>query len=465
MQHIPFKIVFFFMFFQFSSGFAQSEEQEMMNLEKYWNYRDRLTNYFVKAGSAIGESVVAYARNLNRQDKKGFTVGDQTIDLAWYIGILATEYQLLTQNQQNSSATLKELYYALLAFDRLDRCETSPPWNLKKDTLDGFFHRYDTELERDPQLFSVMGRNEDLSSRDVWGTRPPGVPTFISGYDNGWGEPNYYNASASQDQVMHLFMGFSLVYKCLPDSNLTFYDNHIRRIAFNFNRKAKEDIDRILGSFLKSNHWILKDPLGENVERGQNALMYAFPLAIIGQKINGQYYDDYWSQSYFAKKMWDLSRVPNWVNDYNSSMALILAALTDSWVDYTPFGKINNTGFYIAKCGQPWNRETFYLLLYQFINSKTTKWYDKEKVQNQLNIAPFNGPYFWSQDSVEFKCCGLQAGKPQGGWAYPNKFRGTKKEQEGQGRHPIIGNFSGIDYLLLYNLYQLKEQTVKYKRN
>ena len=461
-----FKSLLWLMFFFLSIAFAKAQEltKAQEHLHKYWNYRDRLSNYFVKSGPNIGESMVAYARNRNKSSKKGFTIGDQTIDLAWYISILATEYQLLSRNKEKSNETLRELYYALMAFDRLDRCETYPPWNLKQDTLDGFFHRYDVELYRNPKTFSIYGRNKNLNPADTWGSKPPGVPTYISGFDSGYGKPNYYSASVSQDQLIHLLMGFSLVFKCLPDSNLIFYDNHIKQQSFNFNLKARQNIDRLLNYFKKDKHWIIKDPKGENVERGANSLMYAYPLATIGKRINGKSYNDLWSQSYFAKKLWDLSRVPNWVNDYNSTMALILAALSDSWWDILPFGVVNNTGFYIAKCGKPWNRETLFLLLYQVMHDKQTKWYDKEKVLAQIDSAPFNGPYYWSQDSVKFNCCGWQAGKPKNGWAYPNKFRGTKKEQEGLGKHPQTGNFSGIDYLLLYNLYHLIESPIPYKR-
>ncbi len=438
-------------------------QNEQAHLDKYWNYRDRLVNYFVKPGDKVGESLVAYARNKSRHHKKGFTVGDQTIDLGWYFGILATEYALLSKYEQSVENTIRELHYAFMAFDRLDRCETLPPWNLEKDTLDGFFHRYDVQLYSHPEIFSIHGRNKDLKPHDTWGTRPPGVPTYISGFDKGWGEYNFRDASASQDQVMHLLMGFALVYKCLPDSELFFYDNRIKPMRVNFHKKAIEVVDRILSHYMQDDHWIIKDPLGENVERGYNSLAYAFPLAIIGKQITGKTYDA-WSRSYLAKKAWDVNRIPNWVNDYNSTMALILAALSDSWWDYMPWGKVNNTGFYISKCGQPWHRETFFLLLYQFLHDKTTDSYSKADVLFQIETAPFNGPYHWAQDSVEFKCCGKVPGKPPHGWAYPNKFRGTKKEQDGRGRHPIYGNFSGIDYLLLYNLYHLIEDPIPYKR-
>jgi len=440
---------------------AQKPISAQDNLNKYWNYRDRLTNYFVKPGPAIGESIVATIRNKNKSSKRGFTAGDQTIDLAWYIGILATEYQLLTQNKQIAESTLRELNYAIMAFDRLDRCEKGEPWNKKRDTLDGFFHRYDVSLEDKPKLFSVVGRNKGLNAKDTWGTRPPGVPTYISGYDSNGKGQNYYSASVSQDQLIHLLMGFVLVYKCLPDTELFFYDNNLRKKNINFNKEAKVRVDRILKYY---KNWIIKDPNGKNVERGQNSIMYAFPLATIGYKVNGISYNNMWSQSFLAKKLWGLSRVPNWENDFNSTMALALAALSDSWWDLTPLGLVNSTGYYISLCGKPWDREVFYLLLYQFVNDKKARVYDKNKTLKQIESAPYNGPYYWSQDSILFKCCGLQPGKPSGGWAFPNKFRGTKKEQEGLGKYPSTGNFSGIDYLLLYNLYHLIEQPIPYQR-
>lgn len=451
--------------FLFSLLSASSQKTEALdNLSKYWNYKDRLHNYFVKVGPGIGESVVAHIRNKNQQSEKGFEFSDQTIDLAWYIGILATEYSLLNNEGQDCSATLQELYYAMMALDRLDRCESGEPWDLENDTLDGFFHRYDVVIEGNPERFSIEGRNKNLSSSDTWGSRKPGMPTYISSYDNGNGKPNYYSAAMSQDQLVHLLMSYTLVYKCLPESGLDFIDIDNHNTVFNFHQESIETVDRLVGYLLKDANWIIKDPEGNNVKRGHNALMFAYPLSIIGQRITGKSYDDKWSRSFLAKKLWGLNRVPNWVNDYNSTMSLCLAAMSDSWWDITPFGRVNNTSFYIDKCGKPWNRETFFHLLYQFINEKEAKYYDPAKVLKQIDSAPFDGPYYWSQDSVMFDCCGMQAGKPIGGWCFPNKFRGTKKEQEGLDDNPYRGNYSGIDYMLLYNLYHLLENPIPYRK-
>jgi len=446
----------------FVSLFAQSQNEEK-NLEKYWHYKERLHHYFVKVGPDVGESVVAYVRNKNRGYKRGFTFGDQTIDLAWYIGVLATEYRLLENQKENTQETLQALYYAIKAFERLDRCENEAPWNLDSARLDGFFHRYDVSLYQNPKFFSIEGRNYQLTDKDKWGTRPAGMPTYISGFDDEGGRFNPYSAEESQDQLIHLLMGFALVSKCLPDSNLVFYSINNQSINYNFKKAVIENTDRVL-QHISSHAWNIKNPFGKNVGRGANALMYAYPLAIIGERITGKSYTTFWSQSWLSKISWDLSRMPNWVNDFNSTMALTLAALSDSWYDMLPVAHINATGYYIRQCGKVWHRDIFYQLLYEFINDKKSKWYQKEETINTLNTAPFNGPYYWSQDSVVFSCCGKIPGKPQGGWAYPNKYRGTKKEQEGKGRYPSRGNFSGIDYMLLYNLYQLVEQPIPYRK-
>ena len=44
--------------------FSQSESE---NLRKYWNYRDRFHNYFVKIGSGPGNSIQVSNRMFNPQ--------------------------------------------------------------------------------------------------------------------------------------------------------------------------------------------------------------------------------------------------------------------------------------------------------------------------------------------------------------------------------------------------------------
>src|SRR5690606_8350393 len=95
---------------------------DQINLQKYWYYRWRLQNDFVKVGEGVGHS-------LPIQSRKGIwwvndiEVVDATIYLGFYIGVLATEYRLLLNNQryEDVEKTKTELYYAIKAYERLDR--------------------------------------------------------------------------------------------------------------------------------------------------------------------------------------------------------------------------------------------------------------------------------------------------------------------------------------------------------
>ncbi|MCE9539874.1 MAG: hypothetical protein K8R85_11745, partial [Bacteroidetes bacterium] len=89
-----------------------------LNLQKYWHYRYRLTHYFMVVGDGNGESLPADIRNLYNGGRLHF--GETPVQLGYYLGVLATEYHLLKNNNQNTDRTLTELYYALSAVARLD---------------------------------------------------------------------------------------------------------------------------------------------------------------------------------------------------------------------------------------------------------------------------------------------------------------------------------------------------------
>lgn len=52
--------------------------------EKYWFYRDRM-KYFVQPGEGVGKSIIIDGRN--RETTTYLSVGDQTIDLGYYLAI------------------------------------------------------------------------------------------------------------------------------------------------------------------------------------------------------------------------------------------------------------------------------------------------------------------------------------------------------------------------------------------
>ncbi|MFH1321026.1 MAG: T9SS type A sorting domain-containing protein [Bacteroidota bacterium] len=73
------------------------------NLKKYWYYRLRLKNDFLKVGPNPGESIPAETRHSSGQYFEKIRWGDATMYLGWYIGVLATEYRLLKYNNENEA--------------------------------------------------------------------------------------------------------------------------------------------------------------------------------------------------------------------------------------------------------------------------------------------------------------------------------------------------------------------------
>ncbi len=131
--------------FLFITNTFLSFSQISTDLIKYWFYRNRL-KYFVIPGEKIGESQIVCVRNKIQDqpinDKKNVDYGQHGTYTGLYIGVLATEYYLLSENNQDYKETLKELYYALIAYEeKMDNCESKPPWNKEDDEYDGFFMR------------------------------------------------------------------------------------------------------------------------------------------------------------------------------------------------------------------------------------------------------------------------------------------------------------------------------------
>lgn len=91
---------------------------------KYWYYKSRLNNDFMKVGLGAGESLPSEAKRKNDgafASDVNSTVywGDATSYLGYYIAILATEYKLLATNSQDTKKIKHELFCALNAINRL----------------------------------------------------------------------------------------------------------------------------------------------------------------------------------------------------------------------------------------------------------------------------------------------------------------------------------------------------------
>jgi hypothetical protein len=115
-------LLFLFVSIFIKDVYCQSAQS---NFNKYWFYRDRLKKRFMVEGPNQGESLVApRIQRINNSagvvDQYLYHYGDQTIQMGWYLGVLATEYRLLANHSQPTANTERELYHAMKAFERLD---------------------------------------------------------------------------------------------------------------------------------------------------------------------------------------------------------------------------------------------------------------------------------------------------------------------------------------------------------
>ncbi len=100
--------------------YASIGQDQTTNLKKYWDYRDRLREKFVVVSENVEqEGVNIPAASINHTEKV-VSWSDGNFSMNHYLSMLSTELWLLKKNGQDYSETLKELYYAMLAMERLD---------------------------------------------------------------------------------------------------------------------------------------------------------------------------------------------------------------------------------------------------------------------------------------------------------------------------------------------------------
>ncbi len=243
-------------------------QTQYRNLEKYWWYRYRLVNDFMKIGTACGESIPMEHwkfRDNGKNDKAYW--GDATQHLGNYMNALAGEWRILHDCGLSTRRTEEELYYAQVAFDRLDK-KAEPAWRdydrvypycgtpdlpgiEKDDDLNGFFIRDDV-----PSLHTSQGSMVTLSTfveynwnhfhrpgfyyntpqvdiEEGFGSQAT-VPGHTAQMPNGYTAANWPwargPAEESQDQIGMLYNGMGMT-GWLLGSNVTYNGTNLRENA------------------------------------------------------------------------------------------------------------------------------------------------------------------------------------------------------------------------------------------
>ena len=207
-------IITLFPIFLYLLIYAQNQDQ---NLDKYWRYRERLREKFIVVKDSVeyfGASIPASEINY---ETSTIDWGDANMSMSHYLSVLATELWLLKNNEQDYSLTLKELYYAMLAMERLDLySEYHIRW---RDNI-GYWRWVSDDLSSSPENGTyVWERGFVYEQSDINGfhLRDDVNDGFWEWEKSHFGVQNYNSSfknnllEISQDNIYHNIEGLSLV--------------------------------------------------------------------------------------------------------------------------------------------------------------------------------------------------------------------------------------------------------------
>jgi len=475
------------LFLLVAAGQAQSQDTLSMH-EKYFWYPDRL-NYFVVFSDEPGGGLLAGIRNRDAwYDPDGIypsgdevdyhqsiTFGQTHTRTGYLLGTLATEYALLKQAGDTAAAekTLSQIRIVLNAFERTDRCESGHPWFVK-DTLDGFFVRDDAPpvLSRSFSDRLNLGLNDSdyfagRASRGEYGFPSLIVNNSVEGlkmYESSDGyfytkrearhpdEASFKNHNAeymryykhqkftSQDEVLGSLVGLTLTIKFVDDEVVqkSARDHILRMISF------------MCGS-RKTLWWRPLFPDGTRMgnENGADGRAYAFAMKSLAYKLAGNDYlkkhfpaivkAPWCRDAYEGTELACLSGIGN--SEYRILRFLMAEAMSLSGASRTS----SNVPKLLKKFTAGYEWDTFYLLLHAALNDVKIdrEIFDFSLLSKQLQLAPPNGT--WQYGNSKYP--------KTPGWSAEFKWSATTEMQNGQsGENWSLGNFSGIDFMLLHNL-------------
>lgn len=335
------KIIVGLLIFSVSCNCAFSQG-DYNNMKKYWFYKTRLNNNFVKVGTGRGESMPfnerGYTSRKNSDGSFSFStdmlLGDGTATLGYYLGVLATEYYLLKQNGQKTDSVRHELFCALTAFNRCDAlAENTTAGTVNNySTLNGFFIRDDikedfvrsnydhfnyynnwdgtySSTQWDPYAHVPLSNATDIGFASLIHTGQIKTYSTFQSWEQDLNNPDpnwfpienniqttdHWGATfESQDQVYDLLLGLALISKFVDDTARD-YNSSGNPVVFPLEylgsvtsilEESRHISDRIIRK-MQNDSWRIKYPGTNKVPQGGDALTYAYPIAEAGCFISG----------------------------------------------------------------------------------------------------------------------------------------------------------------------------------
>lgn len=430
---------------------------------KYWFYRQRLLSEFMvpgtmaSCGTEAGGYHIPAQQTFNENDHR-IIFSDETRSIGYYIGVIATEYRLLKNAGWDTRETEKELYYAMKAYERSDaRSSFLGIDGGANCQINGYFIRGDVQepiFDLNPvfEKYKVNGQYSFIAKyKDTH--RPGKTPADIR--------------NITPDQVQPLMLGFVLTYKCL--------DAAANYNGFYFKEKAAEFADMI-ASRLDANDWKDINESGQDMgtDRDQKTHKnfrqegHTYITAKAASYINHHKgHKDYLTSFTSIGRATQRSRL------LVMAKFMILEQLKDYVVGHM------GAGVAAGNTGHGWSFKThdflteldakdkydygLFKLAFKYINNQFDHTYDP-RWHIDLKKAPCYGP--------QYKPINMNSAHPYwkgtAPWRARIKWTGADERNDGTNvkfefPDKIIieekrGKFSGWDYMIFYNLYNLYYQ-------
>lgn len=438
-------IIAFLLFFTFIKAFSSDSL-----LVKYWQYKQRFLERNVRIGLEPGMSmpVESFWHTDCRWDwiwwdyppdslQNGVGIqnigGDQTVYHGQYLALLATEYGLLSINNQDVDSTLREIYYALKAYYRLEQRANDIFHTSGKQ---GFFMRTDA-----PNNFYTKFQDEFIpEDRRPKCTVADEVKRAIS--------PDSLKSNmTSQDQIIHLLFGLAMIKRFVPP-DVMYNGESVLDLA--------QEIARRMVNRFYTDNWNLRDNAGFHIgnERGGEGMAWAFGMdkswAYISDegKTFGQYFTK--PEDIALKTIWDCcAHLGGVTHAYNRRLYITMVTSGNlKGIKYN-FNYTFADGLYIY----PLSQATLHNIRLDPENEAILL----DTLYKALLEAPTFGPCL-SVNGLNFDCPMTKGWVSQNRWLVSDrKDRDTISETN---NHPA--NQNGIDYMLAYNLYKLYTNPIGY---
>ncbi|MCG8386183.1 MAG: T9SS type A sorting domain-containing protein [Cytophagales bacterium] len=430
---------------------------------KYWFYRQRLLTEFMvpgtmaSCGTEAGGYHIPAQQTFTPNDHK-IIFSDETRSIGYYIGVMATEYRLLKDAGWDTHETEKELYYAMKAYERSDaRSSFLGIDGGANCQVNGYFIRGDVQepiFQQNPVFEKYKVNNSYSFIAKYKDTHQPGnTPSDIR--------------NITPDQVQPLMLGFVLTYKCLDDN--AHYN------GFYFKEKAAEFADKIATS-LDDNDWKDINESGQDMgkERKTHRSFRQEGHTYITAKA-ASYINHHKGHKDYLKSFTSVGRF----TQRRKLMVMYKLMMLNQLKDYV----VGHMGAGVAagNTGHNWRFKThdflteidakdaydygLFKLAFKYINNEFDHTFDS-RWHEDLTQAPCYGPQF-KPDNMSSDHPYWSGSAP---WRARIKWTGGDEREDGKDVKFVIGvpipiveekrgKFSGWDYMIFYNLYNLYYKT------